>query len=74
VTRRVPEGFQSEFVQVFDAVVPAGTELHNQDGEVAAIEARPLAAVVEAIARDEFTLEAALVTLDALLRRTAEQR
>ncbi len=70
-TRRVPEGFQSEIVQVFDAVLPEETELRNQDGEVAAIERRPVAAVVEAIERDEFTLESALVTIDALLRRAA---
>lgn len=71
VTRQVPEGFQSEIVQVFDTVVADSAGLRNQDGEVAAIERRPLAAVVEAIERDEFTLEAALVTLDALLRRAA---
>jgi ADP-ribose pyrophosphatase YjhB (NUDIX family) len=71
VTRRVPEGFQSEIVQVFDAVLGAGTELRNQDGEVAAIERRPVAAVIEAIESDEFTLESALVTVDALLRRAA---
>ena len=70
VTRRVPEGFQSEIVQVFDAVIADGTALRNQDGEVAAIEARPVDAVVAAIERDEFTLESALVTLDALLRRS----
>lgn len=69
VTRHVPEGFQSEIVQVFDAVLPEGIALRNQDGEVAVIERRPVAAVVEAIERDEFTLESALVTLDALLRR-----
>lgn len=69
VTRQVAEGFQSELVQVFDAVIADSAGLRNQDGEVAAIEARPLAAVVEAIERDEFTLESALVTLDALLRR-----
>jgi ADP-ribose pyrophosphatase YjhB (NUDIX family) len=69
VTRQVPEGFQSEIVQVFDALLADGTKLRNQDGEVAAIEARPVAAVVEAIERDQFTLESALVTLDALLRR-----
>jgi hypothetical protein len=68
VTRQVPEGFQSEIVQVFDGVIADSAGLRNQDGEVAAIEARPLAAVVEAIERDEFTLESALVTLDALLR------
>jgi len=69
VGRRVAEGFQSEFVQVFDAALPDGVELCNQDGEVAAIERRPVEAVVEAIERDEFTLESALVTLDALLRQ-----
>jgi 8-oxo-dGTP pyrophosphatase MutT (NUDIX family) len=69
VTRLVPEGFQSEIVQVFDTLLADDVELRNQDGEVAAIERRPVAVVVEAIGRDEFTLEAALVTLDALLRR-----
>ncbi len=71
VTRRVPEGFQSEIVQVFDAVLADEAGLRNRDGEVAAIERRPVAAVLAAIERDQFTLEAALVTLDALLRRTA---
>lgn len=69
VTRQVPEGFQSEIVQVFDAVIADGTRLRNQDGEVAAIERRSIASVIEAIERNEFTLESALVTLDALLRR-----
>ena len=71
VTRRVPEGFQSEIVQVFDTVLPEGVELNNQDGEVAAIERRRATAVVEAIECEEFTLESALVALDALLRRAA---
>jgi len=52
-------------------VLPAGIELRNRDGEVAAIEVRPVAAVLEAIERNEFTLESALVTLDALLRKEA---
>jgi 8-oxo-dGTP pyrophosphatase MutT (NUDIX family) len=69
VTRRVPEGFQSEIVQTFDADLPDGLHLRNQDGEVAAIERRTVAATVEAIERDDFTLESGLVTLDALLRR-----
>jgi 8-oxo-dGTP pyrophosphatase MutT (NUDIX family) len=68
VTRVVPEGYQSEIVQVFDAVIPDGVALANQDGEVAAIERRDLDAVVEAIERNEFTLESALVLLDSLLR------
>jgi 8-oxo-dGTP pyrophosphatase MutT (NUDIX family) len=71
VTRQVPEGFQSEIVVVFDIVLADGTTLRNQDGEVAVIERRAVGEVIEAIERDEFTLEAALVTLDALLRRAA---
>ncbi|MGE5336191.1 MAG: DUF4743 domain-containing protein [Gemmatimonadota bacterium] len=69
VTRVVAEGFQSEIVQVFDAALPAHAQMRNIDGEVAAIEVRPIDAVVAAIERDEFTLESALVALDALLRR-----
>jgi 8-oxo-dGTP pyrophosphatase MutT (NUDIX family) len=69
VTRRVPEGFQSEIVQVFDVVLPDDTPLANQDGEVAAIERRGVEDVLAAIGRDEFTLEAALVLLDGLRRR-----
>lgn len=68
VTRRVPEGFQSEIVQIFDARLAADAAPSNRDGEVERIEAREVADVIAAIERDEFTLEAALVTLDALLR------
>jgi 8-oxo-dGTP pyrophosphatase MutT (NUDIX family) len=67
--RRVPEGYLVESVQVFDADLPDDAEPRNRDGEVAAIELREIADVLEAIARDDFTLEAALVTLDGLLRR-----
>jgi 8-oxo-dGTP pyrophosphatase MutT (NUDIX family) len=69
VTRIVPEGYQSEIVQVFDAVIPDGVALANQDGEVAAIERRDVESVLAAIERNEFTLESALVLLDSLLRR-----
>lgn len=68
--RPVREGYLIESVQVFDAVLPAHCEPRNEDGEVAAIELRSVPDVLAAIERDEFTLEAALVTLDALLRRT----
>jgi 8-oxo-dGTP pyrophosphatase MutT (NUDIX family) len=69
VTRIVPEGYQSEIVQVFDTVVPEGLRLANQDGEVAAIERRDIEAMLTAIAAGEFTLESALVVLDGLRRR-----
>ena len=68
VTRIVPEGYQSEIVQVFDAVIPDDVTLANQDGEVTAIERRDVASVLAAIERNEFTLESALVLLDSLLR------
>lgn len=71
VTRPLPEGWQSEIVQAFDAVLPAGTRLANQDGEVADIVTRNALEALAAIERDEFTLESALVTLDALARRIA---
>lgn len=69
VRRPVPEGLQSEIIHVYDATLPADLPLQNRDGEVDAIEQRPLPEVIAAIERDEFTLESALVTLDALTRR-----
>lgn len=69
VRRVVPEGFQSEILQVFDTVLPGHAQPRNVDGEVAAIETRDLNGVVDAIERGEFTLESALVALDALMRR-----
>jgi hypothetical protein len=58
-----------ETVQVFDTHLPAGVVPRNEDGEVAVIEARDVDEVLAAIDRGEFTLESALVTVDALLRR-----
>jgi 8-oxo-dGTP pyrophosphatase MutT (NUDIX family) len=67
--RPVAEGVQCETIHVYDATLPAGIEPQNQDGEVDAIESRPIAAVVDAIERDEFTLESALVMIESLTRR-----
>lgn len=70
VRRTVPEGFQSEVIVVFDATLPQGLQLQNEDGEVAAIERRSVDQIIAAIERDEFTLESSLVALDSLLRRS----
>ncbi len=70
-TRIVPEGYMVETIQVFDLVLPEGVTPRNLDGEISAIEAWPVEDVLDAIARDAFTLEAALVTLDGLARRYA---
>lgn len=67
--RPVPEGLQSEIIHVYDALLPDGVSLRNQDGEVDAIERRPLDEVINAIENDEFTLESALVTLESVTRR-----
>lgn len=72
VQRPVPEGLQSEIIHVYDAMLAPGTSLANKDGEVAAIERRTLNELVDAIERDEFTLESALVTLESLTRRSGE--
>lgn len=68
VRRAVPEGLQSEAIHVYDMRVPADATLANQDGEVGAIERRALDEVIEAIEREEFTLESALVILESMTR------
>jgi hypothetical protein len=67
----VPEGYQSERIHVYDATLGPDASCANQDGEVAVIAHRTLADVVAAIEGDEFTLEAALATLESLTRRGA---
>jgi 8-oxo-dGTP pyrophosphatase MutT (NUDIX family) len=69
VRRPIPEGTLSEIVHVFDVDLPPGTHVANQDGEVECFETRPVADVLAAIARDEFTIESSLATLDSLQRR-----
>ena len=69
VERSVPEGIQSETIHVYDATLPADCNPQNQDGEADAIERRTIADVVDAIERDQFTLESALVMLESLTRR-----
>jgi len=67
--RPVAEGYMVESIQIFDTVLPPDAAPRNEDGEVAAIETRTVDDVLDAIARGEFTLESALVTLDGLVRR-----
>ena len=72
VTRHADDGLQRETIWVCDLALPADFVPDNQDGE--AIEHRRLsladaAALTAATAGDVTTLDAALVTLDYLLRR-----
>lgn len=70
IARPIPEGWMVETISAYTTTLPAAIDLANQDGEVAQIRARSIDDVLEAIERDEFTLEAALVTVEAL-RHTA---
>jgi len=69
VRRSISEGTLAELVHIFDVDLPAGTAVVNQDGEVERFATRPVPAVLAAIERGEFTVEAALATLDSLERR-----
>lgn len=66
VTRQVPEGFQVEAVIVTDCVLDAACQPRNLDGEVACIRQAEVAEVLDMIAGDQFTTEAALSILTSL--------
>lgn len=68
VLRAVPEGIQHETLFAFDLTLPAGFTPANQDGEVAGhLRASPDAAL-DIMADCAMTVDATLVTLDALAR------
>lgn len=71
VQRRLGDGVLREIVHVFDIDLAAQAQPSNRDGEVECFETRDVGAVLEAIERGEFTVEAALATLDSLARRAA---
>lgn len=68
VSRQVPEGFQVEAVIVTDCVLGAACRPRNLDGEVACIRLAETAEVLDMIAADQFTTEAALSILTSLGR------
>jgi 8-oxo-dGTP pyrophosphatase MutT (NUDIX family) len=69
LNRDIPEGRQFERLHVFDLQLQAGECPVNQDGEVAEVGLWPLHDICAAASTDEMTVDAALVTLDFLLRR-----
>ena len=68
IRRPVAEGYMVEHIEVYEAIVPEGLVPVNQDGEVVRFERLAPAALLQRLAGDEFTLEAALM-LAASLRR-----
>jgi len=66
--RDIPEGLQFERLHVYDLELQPGEEPVNQDGEVAGVELLSCARAAQAAAGPGMTVDAALVTLDFLLR------
>ncbi len=68
--REVPEGVQSEVIFVHDLALPPEFTPWNTDGEVTEFRRISLTALPAALAQDaaSFTLDAALVILDCLVR------
>ncbi|RZT41696.1 NUDIX hydrolase [Cupriavidus agavae] len=69
VLREIPEGVQWERVYAYDLLLPADFVPHNRDGEVAEHRHTGPAALLDIMAARAMTVDATLVTLDALRRR-----
>ena len=67
--RDLPEGVQWEQVYVYDLMLPPGFVPRNQDGEVSEHRRVGLAALLDIMSSGAMTVDATLVTLDALRRR-----
>ena len=65
ILREVPEGVQSEVIEVYDLALPAAFEPRNQDGEVSEFMLLPF----DQVERRELTFEAALVAADYFKRK-----
>lgn len=68
LARDVPEGFQQEWLYGFDIELPPGRTPVNQDGEVATFRCLTVVEAASLAAGEAMTVDAALVTLDFLLR------
>jgi 8-oxo-dGTP pyrophosphatase MutT (NUDIX family) len=68
--RDIPEGLQFERLHVYDLELQPGEQPCNQDGEVADLRLQPVDEAAAAAADGRMTVDAALVTLDFLLRHS----
>ncbi|HJV68897.1 NUDIX hydrolase [Ideonella sp.] len=64
----IAEGWQHEWLFVFDLALPPGRVPRNQDGEVAEHRLLPIADALQCAAEGQMTTDAALATLDFALR------
>jgi 8-oxo-dGTP pyrophosphatase MutT (NUDIX family) len=69
VLREIPQGVQWEQVWIYDLTVPADFPPQNRDGEVAEHRRIDPPALLAIMAAGAMTVDATLVTLDALRRR-----
>lgn len=69
VLREIPRGVQWERIYLYDLIVPAGFVPVNRDGEVAEHRQIEPAELLAIMAAGAMTVDATLVTLDALRRR-----
>ncbi len=68
--REVEEGLHHEIIFVHDLILPETFVPENQDGEVASFECVPIADLLGRLENpSQFTVDAALVIVDCLLRR-----
>ena len=69
--REVEEGMHHELMFVHDIMLPESFVPQNQDGEVSGFQCMPIKKMRERLEEDpdEFTVDAALVILDCLIRR-----
>ena len=68
VCRPVIDGLLREIVHVFDLALAPGTVFRNLDGEVEAFAVLSREEVLDLIESGGFTVEAALASIDSLLR------
>ena len=69
--RRLPEGYQVEDLLVADCVLATGVAPANRDGEVEEIAVVSPAEVLDMLDAGAFTLEAALVLVEDMMRAGA---
>ena len=69
--REVDEGMHHEIMFVHDILLPENFVPQNQDGEVSGFQCVPMSKMLARLEEnpDEFTVDAALVALDCLIRR-----
>ena len=70
VRRDIPEGLQHERLYSYDLQLHPDDRPCNQDGEVAGFDCLPLADALALARGDAMTVDAALVTIDFVLRHT----